>query len=647
MAINREVLNVHFNEDEYQKVEQRIKIDDDTSFKEKYEKIKQDPEYRLSVLEERIDKKEQKFADRFEAFKKAVLDLDSWNETTQRWETITDKKQKIKDAYIKKLSDTPIIWGILVWMLESAEEYEKEETGFFKKVMWFFSSMILWIFWYNDYKNELKWLADIQTELPETITNAVTAVVPEKKQQVEKQSEQKEVSIEDKKNTHFGIWKLIVQEMWSDEIFSDASDNTFYVFDAIKQQTYNGLSSFDYIQTDDFSRENLDKVKKTVLGVDSETIFENILTQKNIDKLLSKESSRKILSNLDLWDTSNFDWKKLKIEDLLILLSVSISSFSAIALGNFWKLWEDVISNLLDYRLDISFDDIKEDLSEYEKEVIPKELLLKLDDLEELTASSSKNMTKEEFLSKLELTEQEKIYIDRLFDFKNFVIENILNNSRYTLWEQTNISKETSFKDIIQLYVLFSWETPSWPQAIDSIKSSLVYIWIYNGLDEKWLQWAYITRLSENLSSEEEDYVKKEDKKLLKLLTRKFIDKTMWEDLKKAIWITTDWIWTKIEWNEFEVSAAATASLLALFKVTPIWRLVSVLKYAKGIIWSTALFVFAWFYQSLKAEERKEVDVMLKKAWLYDELQEELKKEQEQGFSIKKWVSELVEKFSD
>jgi hypothetical protein len=66
-----EILKSYFNEDEVSEVEAMINKDPD--FKEKYERLKNNPDYKLAQLEEKISKTEETFNKRFEAFKKAIL----------------------------------------------------------------------------------------------------------------------------------------------------------------------------------------------------------------------------------------------------------------------------------------------------------------------------------------------------------------------------------------------------------------------------------------------------------------------------------------------------------------------------------------------------------------------------------------------
>ncbi|MDP2396506.1 MAG: hypothetical protein Q8S84_06340 [bacterium] len=80
-----EVLKSHFTEVEYQKVESEI--EKDQSFKDLYEKIKNTPDYRLNKLEERVEKTEETFKERFDAFKNAVLEAEKKQ---------TEKKQEYK-----------------------------------------------------------------------------------------------------------------------------------------------------------------------------------------------------------------------------------------------------------------------------------------------------------------------------------------------------------------------------------------------------------------------------------------------------------------------------------------------------------------------------------------------------------------------
>ncbi len=160
-----EVLKKHFNENEYQKVE--IEIEKDNKFKEIYEKIKNNPDYRLNQLAEKIEKTEETFIARFEAFKEAVLDAEKNKEKLEK----TEKLEKIKqESYLKLdniIKEKVWFWSFILWWMwidltvmakqkldeklnQDQVPVENNIKNFFskdniKKIFWWMFLSMLWI----------------------------------------------------------------------------------------------------------------------------------------------------------------------------------------------------------------------------------------------------------------------------------------------------------------------------------------------------------------------------------------------------------------------------------------------------------------------------------------------------------------------
>jgi vacuolar-type H+-ATPase subunit F/Vma7 len=99
-----EILSNHFTEEENTKVE--TEIEKDSSFKEVYDKIKDEPNYRMLVLQEKVDKTEENFQERFEAFKKAVLEAEKKQSPADKiQQTIEEKIKEKKEEAMKALKE--------------------------------------------------------------------------------------------------------------------------------------------------------------------------------------------------------------------------------------------------------------------------------------------------------------------------------------------------------------------------------------------------------------------------------------------------------------------------------------------------------------------------------------------------------------
>ncbi len=131
-----EILKSHFKEDEAEKVKKEI--EKDTSFKEIYDKIKNSPDYTLAKLEEKISTKtELNFKERFDAFKKAVLDTENNQIKQKNKELSKQETEKVKKEVEKKWFS----WDKVV------ESFKKD---------WFFAAV--GVFFWTLFSNMFDWI---------------------------------------------------------------------------------------------------------------------------------------------------------------------------------------------------------------------------------------------------------------------------------------------------------------------------------------------------------------------------------------------------------------------------------------------------------------------------------------------------------
>ncbi len=165
--MSHEALKSYFEESEYEKASQRANIE---GLAEKMEQIKNDPDYRLNQLEEKIDKTPDTFETRFNAFKKAVEQAEQLKQaeqsTTQATETVIQsaaEKLHIKKEELYQWLEQDLSqggdwkWPIALWALKLTKDTEQEPSIFntIKKV---FGGIVLSIFgWevYKKYKQDL------------------------------------------------------------------------------------------------------------------------------------------------------------------------------------------------------------------------------------------------------------------------------------------------------------------------------------------------------------------------------------------------------------------------------------------------------------------------------------------------------------
>jgi len=134
---NESILDSYFKSEEKDKVLKRIETQDN-SFKEKYEKIRNDPEYKLKQLEEKIQKIEATFEERFNVFKEAVLSAEkeknNWKDNATK-EKEEEKKWFSWEVFSKAVKDNwwwlsfagiwawfMALWDSLIWSVKDTKD---------------------------------------------------------------------------------------------------------------------------------------------------------------------------------------------------------------------------------------------------------------------------------------------------------------------------------------------------------------------------------------------------------------------------------------------------------------------------------------------------------------------------------------------
>ena len=539
-----------------QKLDKKIKLIEDFYKKEKNPKITTDK------IKQKAEQKIKSWLDKTE---KKVLDKMWLGKLWEVWEKISGFFDKVSKAFDK---------GFLVglWVLFGFVKYEDIDKKDWKGS--------------KEEKKESK----VETK-PET---------PEEYEKLKKA-----------KNWYYKSWKFLVKNLL-DEQFS-SKDNFGTIIDNTKNTKYSDIKNLEYKKDFWWTKENFEKMKRNLLGEDMRVLYDNILTKENFEKLKENKKINKII--LELWiDTKNFYWKNLNIEQLFSLLSIIVSSSVIIWLKAIPWIWESVLNKIFSLKDNIPWfseieSSIKQEIDNFEKEVIDKATTKEILSINNIWESSSFNWEEENFNS---IKNKEKV--KQLLNFRDFILKDIIENNKYNLWQENLIKQNISFRNVLELFISFKWE-----KNIDNLKSSIIYTWIIKIL-KKWNDyWAYLNNLWEEIKKENSDILKKEEQKLLKVVLKKVIDKTWFNNLKQRAETIKDITVEHVKNNKEIVAWIAWIALVLRF--TPAWRVVSVLYSLVGKKWMTILasaWVFTYFYKQLDVETKNSLLSYKEKLKEYD-----------------------------
>lgn len=584
-----EILKSHFNETERKQVEGRIQ--EDSNFSEIYEKIKNDPELKLNALAERVEKTADTFEQRFDAFKKAVLEAEK-------------KIPDISVAALKKEAE-----GVLEGATDDVVATVKEKIGFsaiFEKISVQISgliSKIKSIFSFNSILSALGIGWAVAAVLPEDkktselpVEGAIDQHQPEANNKKWEIREEENIWTE-KDEMHYEFWKKSMKHFLNERFAS--SDNFWEVSDSLRKYSIKELWTlkFEDISVDqrqNFNKEQFEKFKNNVLWEDMKILYSNLLTKENLDSLLANPHIKDILDKSDIAHGESFDIARLTVWQLYILFSLVsihivgswVSVMPWIAKGiidKIFSVWEDMAG----------MEWIKEEMivaqSNFEQNVISqktwKELMMQVNNISEnssfyVNEGDLKNITDQSQLRKI-------------LEFRDFIQSDVIDNPKYNLEQQEVIQSAISFQDLLNLYVFLKWE-----EELDTFESSYIYVYIGNMLENK--SGAYLKDLTELTLSETQETITNQEQELIKVLAKKALDKT-WLDwiIGNAEKLSGAWIEHLKDSPEI---IAWIAGIVALLRLTPVGRWVSVLYWLVWKKWMAFLAsagVFGYFYSQL------------------------------------------------
>lgn len=620
----------------FTKTEQEIvekKIESDINLKEKYDKIKNNPEYRLSELEEKTLKTEENFKKRFEAFKKAVLEAEKNQSPVEK---VKQKADKLVDETVENAKS---------WMLNWIEEkvpWAKKVLEFFDKIWkvwdkawdiyekkWFIAAagVIFWLFTWKVTFDSLFKKETKETKDGEEIVESDDEKTPKK---ANKETEKKAPVLDQKEqlkrseNNYFKFWKLFVKKFWYEEF---SSKNNFWIItDRLKKKKYSDLKYYtfnDYKKENKLDnlkwnklkeeKENFGKVKNNLLWNDMLIFFSSVIKKEKVEELYKVKKFKNIL--VDLWiDKENLNWENLSLEKIFILFSLIISTEVILWLKSIPWIWKNIFDKFLEMKENFPwYNEIKNDLKElekeYQKEVMPEELIKKLFKLGNIWESYSYNCKIENKTDNIfyNFSDEEKKYIQKVLDFKEKFNKNILNNEKYTFNDKMKIwlEKQINFKDILSLYLSTKWKIKE-NDSIFNVKVRWLLIIISRRNNEEGKYWIQFNNYIKKLSSKEE----KNPELLSKLIIEKIIEKGVIDNIKDNA--EKAWNWLLEIAKNHPVETGVWAVLLSLLWKT-YWKTIMKLRTLMYIWWASAL---AYWYYQLKINWVENKDLKTVREWL-------------------------------
>ena len=571
-----EILKTYFNDNEIPKFKEEL--EKDNSFKEKYEAIKNSPEYRLAKLEEKIEKIDTTFKERLDAFKKAVLEAEK-NQTPleaakQKVEDVVKEK---KDIFLKDLKEKadkkiPFIWGALFdWALDLMKPIDKEKASFSDKIFWKIGASIgLFILGLLGLKKWYEKLNGIEEEEEK---------IEEVKEDVSEGNDDEKQIEEWKKDFyyHSWIWTLI-HLAWNDLKFNESSKKSVNKF---QKKSFSELMEININWKIDWKE--LDKIDKevlnSILGQDAEILLKSSLKADVVKKTLENNAIK--LNDLLWWREyssilASIKDKTFKIDNLSLN---AISILSLFSINSFWLLAiEGVKDNfkwIFEYFTSSSIDlgEIKKDIEWRKNWLISKKLIDAINEHYKIHRLNA-TWTDEKIKTQLKGFENQD-ELNELIDFKNWLLNDafLWEKSKTLLWKfgKADIfSKNLTYAGVIAIHAVLGWKKSL--ENLNTLDLPVLYkvISIIVGRGNPAYGSSYIADVMKyfTLENDETIFKNENDKKALGIIAERLwkdylnfiyrevkeklwyvwlFDNEMWNDLTSIVWWTiAKWIWSKM-----------------------------------------------------------------------------------------------------
>lgn len=521
--------------------------------------------------------------------------LDSTKKENSEVKTITE--ETLKETWVNKSSEKirevtwkiPLIWG---WLAEMWKEFLEDsikpvnnsnlESSITSKISKWFYGIVFWFLWvksldsYLEENKEKIWqvfgnVSENVSEKLENISEKVSEKVLEEKPK-EKQEKVLE-NIENSDLRYYGSFKMLIELWWESynknvsvkeytKIFKDITYenflnnkdnlNFFNVPENLKEYLPWILNSFSSKKVQDLLRIWLkkDSLEKILMWKNLNTPNEKVkkfLWEKRFDEILAMLKS------------NNFDYKKLTVWELSYLYSFTVPVL-------FWwalSYSSEVIWNYLPDSISSEISKLKELEN---KDFFTEELIAKIS----TWWIENTNNSKENLLKNFS-TEKDKQDFEKLFEFKNYVIWEFLNEKALALNEEEKavIRKELKYRHIAILYSITWWEKISFINEanLPLILWTIVEIMKTNNASNVNLASNYLNRYLKEFALTDTNFLTEDQKTVIEIFGKKIIfmftnnyrnklAETLgfaWINQEKALllsavtWVSAVWLhkWTK------------------------------------------------------------------------------------------------------
>lgn len=611
---------------------------EETKTPEEYQQIIEDAKQYVET-EEALDKLGDKKT-QFSIEEKLEL-LRTFNES-KNWErgvidtakdaatqAVDTKKQELKNKFLEKIWEIPLVWGFLKDMFTWTEEAETAgKWDIWKKIAWFFGWMILWFFWYNELKNKLKWaettsigeeVAERATEVATNAWNLVGEVVWDVREWVE-------VSPKTKRELYY---KIGINSILSLSWFTDDKNESWTVINKIQEETYLYLMDTTLSEVERkkilwnwYESTHLATLNNIIINLwneNTKTVLNSSLKSENIINIIKpdgKEFNPRLFKYFDLdsdemkWkerldmiykqcENWSFDWKQLKLSEIWILYAESFSALILVWSELMWTLWLQ-LSELMDWSDNVHMNAIWEELKQRENELIPKNVIEAFWNAYGLSyfwwdgemMKESKNATVRdnvlESLKKIPNNSEIDIKkLDELIIFKDYLIWEFVNDKRLIM-DNEGLKKwfidSLDYKKVMILYTVMWWnkldKMPFWTLPI--------LIWtIWHLMWKKWseskaLESQYLVNYIDKVTDTDQEIFTKEQIEVLKVYFRKienlyitwqlnklyrytWVINHMNEDWMLTTTLLSAWIWANVVWGMILKNAIRRWSFSAIW----------------------------------------------------------------------------------
>lgn len=486
-------------------------------------------------LAKALDNKNQNLADRIREISKTAIEKDSRDLRKVLQEELTPEEQSeireaLPESWVEKILDKKtssdigkeavwdIIWEENADKIDTLTKKSEKLSKNFDKIWEIFKSK--WIMaWLWAILLMFKWLFTWDFSWLDKILNP--------KKEWEK-SWKKEAIIDSAKKAEYNLW-LRALYLISGKELTQESNNTL-------------LSP--QLQKSTFSK--LEKEYKNKNWIASRLWFEE--NQSDDEKVYSTITlllkSEKWLNNI-FWK-ENTDWKDLELIDLISILNQKWGWVLSNMKEKVEKIefnWLDPIWNMthalwsLKNMLEVNVSGDKIDfwwLSERKHllDQVSKETQIKIF-MSWNNSWIKKSSQSAEVENNLvwEWSKDDKDFIKKVFDYKNKIIQPIVN--LFPKDEQNNANqffteKGVTFKELTELY-LITWWNPD-INNLDWMWKSILFIkifWILSRDNDKWLSWVFAKELYEQIMDDKSLVLPEETRNILNNIFHKAIEKTI------------------------------------------------------------------------------------------------------------------------